>query len=808
MFKNYLKIAWRNLFKNKQFSIITIFGLTVGLWACMCVTTVVVDDLSYDTHWKNTENVYRILSNGPMVDHPVPGAWAGLRNELPKNFPEVGAMASIYSQELDLKLSEASSDNIRIDALTTDSLIWEVLDFKVLRGNPKRFLHGNKKNLVITEGFRKRYFPNEDPIGKILYSVPTFGTEVESYPITGVIDDIPPNTHLRAQALLIEKPREEPLFKQGYGSFAQFYITLSKGTDAAGLAQRVNKWYAEYTDTPNPFEFNFQPIKEVYLHSPFEAGTNTRGDYITIYILAGVALMLLVIACVNYVNLSVGKSIYRMREIGARKVLGANNGHILLQYLTESLLFFAVSAISGTLLYLISLPTIIEFLGHGLEMTFLNKPLLYALMLGVILLVSLLVGAYPAFMMSRFKPVNALKGRLLIGKWALHNQVQKGLVVLQFVLTVVVLISFMVVGQQLSYMHQKDLGYDSDNLLAISPISWDGKGEAFKKELLELPGVKRVSFTKWMPKLMERGAMTKTIDDPQNPGEKINVSIIEGDIDLPRILGLRLKKGRLFDNTVPITEAKKLTFSNEDNSPSTNSGGSTALVTEFTAKRLNIDAVDITHKETETVPVGVVEHFNKGSLHKPISPTIIQVTNAPEYSAIFIKTVPGQESLLVDQVYTVWQRLYPEKRFDPNWVHHLIAEQYHKETKLRQLFIYFTLLSMGLSALGIFGLVGQQTAQRAREVGVRKVLGASVQSIVLLFSKHIIPLLLSAIVIGGSIAWYGAVQWLENYAYRVNMAWWIGVLAGGAVIIVALTAVVFQTVKAAIVNPVKSLRTE
>jgi len=807
MIKNNIKIAWRTLRKHKLFSLINIAGLSLGLCACLIVATVVIDDLSYDSHWVNKDNIYRVLSIVPTNDgigEKMSSSFAGLEFALPENFPEIESIVNLYAGEVNFKVTENTDNTVPTTILSTSNKIWNILDFEVIQGNPEQYIEGTR-NLVITQSFKDTYFPNTDPIGTVINDAPTYTETPSDYLITGVIEDIPANTHLRAQALVITQPRIEALRKEQYGTFRQYYMTLKAGTDVTALTNKVNAWYKEFIGTDRAYQYEFQPIEDVYLHSEFEE-IEVQGDYNTIFILSGIALLLLIIACINFINLSASRSLQRIKEIGVRKVLGAGNTAITQQFMVEAMLYFAISTVIATVAYYFTLPLLESFLGHPLEKTFAQDLGLLVVCYGLVLLVSLFVGLYPSLLMSRLKAAASLKGSLKSDGSRVQPMVQKGLVTFQFVISMVVLIALIVVNNQVSFMKNKDLGYNTENLLTISNISWDNKADTFKERLLQIPGVTNASVTSFLP---GTGSiyMTRPVEDPFNPNQDIDVGFIKGDVDLAATLGLELKEGRFLDNDFgnDISESQKnISLDETEKEPNRQS----SLISEYTAQVLNIDQLNKIIPNVETNPVGIVENYHNKSLRDDMSPTIIIAESNPAYGGMLIRFDPEAIQQALPQLQALWKEIFPVKLLDLNWVDQTVQKQYIKETRLQQFFSFFSGLSILLAALGILGLIAQATAMRVKEIGIRKVLGASVSSIVLLFSRDFIKLVVIAAIISAPIAWYFLDGWLQNFAYRVDIPYWIFAVATMVILTVALLTIGIQTIKAAVSNPVNSLKSE
>jgi len=808
MINNDLKMAWRALRKNKLFSLINIAGLSVGLCACLSVATIVIDDLSYDSHWENKENIYRVLSIAPAnggTGEKMAFSFTGLEYALPENFPEVETLVSIYSDKANFKIKKDADNITSTSVLTTNIKVWDVLDFKILQGNPKKFVSGTS-NLVITKSYKDTYFPNVDPVGLIINDAPSYGAEANDYLITGVIDDIPSNSHLRAQAIVIEATRVESLNKEGYGSMGQFYMATKPGTDMPALTEKVNSWYRDFIGSDRAFQYEFQPIEDVYLHSEFETSQEVQGDYNSIFILSGISILLLIIACINFINLSASRSLQRIKEVGVRKILGADNKAITQQFLVEAVLYFGISTVIATAIYYLTLPLLESYVGHSIATSLVQDFGLLASGYAVVILVSIFVGLYPALLMSKLKAAASLKGSLKTTGKSSQPIVQKGLVTFQFVISMVVLIGLIVVDNQVDFMKNKDLGYNTENLLSISGISWDDKGETFKNRLLKIPGVESASITSFLPGKSST-YMTKKMEDPFNNGQFLEVNFIKGDIDLASTIGLELKEGRLLNKDFAIdSPVSQQNFSLNETEKEPNRQSS--LISEYTAQALNIDQLNELIPNVETSPVGIVKNYHNESLRNSMSPTVIIAESNSAYGGMLIRMNPESIPQALPQLQALWKEIYPVKLLDLNWVDETLQKQYIKETKLQQFFSFFSGLSMLLAALGILGLIAQATALRMKEIGIRKVLGASLSSIVLLFSRDFVKLMAIAAIIAAPVAWYFLDGWLQDFAYRIEIQWWVFLVAAGFTLIVALLTIGIQTAKAAIANPVDSLRAD
>ncbi|MEO6284421.1 MAG: permease prefix domain 2-containing transporter [Dyadobacter sp.] len=810
MIRNYFKIGSRVLYKNKGYSFIHLTGLSIGLWACMMVATVVIDSLSYDRQWSHANDIYRIISvnkAGAGLQERISSSPMLLAPELVNSYPEAVASTEFSIATRHFKFKNDDFNGVTTEVLRADTSVWGMIDLKVLAGNPRKFTPGTN-NLLISRSFANRFFPGKDPVGKIIQDIPKYGTKANDYQITGLIDDLPYNSHLRADVVQLHINKPEPYEAGGFVTFSQNYIRMKPGTDMQEFTAKVNKWHQEFSKRDNEHAFEFQALPDIYLHSDFAEGQNIRGDARTIYIFSGIALLLLFIACVNFVNLSTAKAFARLKEAGVRRILSGSRYQLIIQLLTETLLLFGTAILVATFLYFFSLEYVEQFLGHRLIETFTSNVPMAVDALVIVFLTALLTGLYPAWLISGFKPSNTLRGVFTSSASYRQNWLRKGLVVVQFSISIVVLLATIVVWQQLNLMENKDLGYNTNNLLAIDNVSWDGKGDAFKGELLQIPGVVRASATLWLP-TQGGGYMTREVEDPTRPEHRIKVWYIAGDVDLPATMGLKLIKGRMFSHQFS-SDALNADSLQEESFEKFEQAAmlQSSLITASAAKALGVQKLDERIKNANSVPVGIIENFNNESLYEPIKPTVILAQRSPQYAGMLVRVQHGTERRVEAAIGRLWQQFYPAKLLEVNQIDDMLAKQYESETRLHQLFMFFSGLTMFLSVLGIFGLVVQAAEQRTKEVGIRKVLGASIMGIVTMLSCDFVRLVVIAIVIASPLAWFGLDKWLQNYPYRTDISWWMYAATGSVVLTITVLTVSFQAVRAALVDPVKSLRSE
>jgi putative ABC transport system permease protein len=804
--KNYFKIAWRSIWKHKAYSVINIVGLGIGLTACLIVATVVFDELSYDRQWKKADDIYRVLTldNDVKGDEPQPVAFAGFGPSIKKDLPEVADYCRMSVNKERMQFNE-NREGIALQNLSAEATVWNLLDFNIIQGNPKKYVKGYA-NLVITKKIRDQYFPGQNPIGKIVYTQPEFG-DPQPYLVTGVIERIPQNTHLRADFITIMEYGNDnngiPKKFGGY-TFVPQYILLKHGTSAKQFTVKANQWFAGQVKAGAPnFSFKFQPIKDVYLRSDFNGVQQVHGSITTVYIFGGVAALLLFIACINFVNLTISRVFNRSKETGIRKVLGAQKVQLVIRFLSESIIFFVLAFICSILLYPLLLKPVESYLGHQLVLNLYSSSYLIIAVLGVFA-VSLLTGLYPAWFLSRPKPAVILRDKTS-SSFQL-NMLKKGLVVGQFVISVSIIIAAIIVHNQIHFINTKDLGFNKNNLLNISFTSWGKSGDVFKQAVKQIPGVQEASLSEWYPGSGGAGSMSNEIT---LPGQKknTNVFIIQGDAYLPLVLGLKLKAGRFFNPQLSGDAMSRDSMFGRSLVTMNRLLVRPILATQYTADLVGMK-LNVPPRILNGTPIGIIENFNSESLHTTIKPTCIVAATGLKYGNMLIRVNPGFNKTGLARIQKLYKSFYPQKTFEYNWISDLVNDQYKAEYKLQQLFTCFSLLIVFLACLGLFGLVSFTAEQRVKEIGIRKVLGASVSNIVTLISKDYLALVLISFVIASPIAWWAMNKWLQDFAYRIHIQWWVFALTGFLAVFIAFVTISFQSIKAAVANPVKSLRSE
>jgi len=795
---NTLKLAFRSIIKNKQYTWINVLGLSIGFSLCLLVFAVVIEENSYDKSWKNADNLYRIVTidSTAGLENQMPQTFVNLSTELKQLFPEIHNESFIDSRDIYLKVGPNSSQSIAIHAMNAEINILDMLGIKILEGTPNQLIQG-KTNLLIDKEFKEKYFKGENAIGKVIQSADPYANKTYDYVITGVMDKLPYNSTFRTSVITLLPKISMELSRDGSGYYRQQFLQLAPGTSKTDLEKKINRWYSDFLnpEVKKAISFRLQPIHDIYME-PL-ASSEISGNPKTTHIFIGVAILVFIISCINFINIYAVRTIKKIKILNIHKVLGASRAQIIKRLLLETILIFFASALCSVVLFKIGLSQLEQYLGYDLayvrsvQLSLLSSFLIVSIFLG------LMVGFYPAWLISRIKSSDALKNKLS----RIPNAeifIKKMLITIQFSISIVVIIGLITIKSQLGYMQSSPLGIDVGNVLNVAHFNTGTQSTTVKDQLSGLVGVDAVSIAAWTPSAGS-GYMAKTIVDKDNPEKNIQVSFIGGDVDLSKTLGIQLIKGRLL-TTKDYAAVVKGKGENDD--------VNNALVTESTAKKLGIDKLDVLYKDLQIIPVGIVKDFHSESFQKKMVPTVILAREFNGSSNILVKVKAGQEQQVFKSVSKIIQNAYPEKLVSFKWVDELIAKQYEKENKQVQLFILFSALTLLISALGITGLIMQNLEQRTKEIGIRKVLGATIADISHLFSKDYLIITTLAILISSPIGWYFSHKWLEDYAYKIEVQWWFFITAGLSLLFVSMITVNIQTIRAALVNPVNSLKDE
>lgn len=815
MFKNYIKIALRNLRKNPGYSFINIFGLALGMGITILILLYVQHELSYDEYHENSDRIVRASrawfnQDGEIslhLGHAAPPFGPLLEQDFEGT---VEKMVRFFEINPLLRYEENAFVEDRF--FFADPEVFEMFSWEMMEGDPATALT-YPDGIVLTESMAQKYFGDENPMGKSI-EAEVGGTNLQ-FQVRGIMEDIPENSHFQFDFLASMEPvvqfyGGQEAFMQNYGSnnFAT-YLLLPEEYDYQQLQEQIPAFIDRHLSTDDthiggdgePVTASdgtmliLQPLTDIHLHSNLdsEIEANSRIEYVYIY--AAIALFILIIACINFMNLSTARSVKRAVEVGLRKVVGANRSSLVRQFIGESVVMSVLSLIVAILLVELMLPVVNNFINLSLELNLLqNFSQLFWLLL-VVLFVGLVAGSYPAFFLSGFQPASVLKGSFKAGK--VHERFRSVLVVTQFAISIALISCMIIVYTQLDFMRTKDLGFNKENI-AVLPVSEQitSNYENIRERLLGHPGILNVSVASRVP--------SGRLLDSQGTQAEVNGTL--QDIDF-RIADIHISHN--FLETFDIDLVAGRNFDIELASDSSQAFILNESAVETIGWSSPEEAIDkeFHYGDRRGRVIGVVNDFNFESLHQSIAPIVFMIPDN-RIRNVAIKIRDNSREEVLDFLEEQWATLRPGYPFTYSFVQDNFDEQYNSEERLGTLFGFFSLIAIIIAALGLFGLASFTAQQRIKEIGIRKVLGATVSQIVWLLSTKFTMLVILAIVIATPVAWYSMDQWLEGFAYQIDMPIWSFIIAGGSAIIIAWLTISYQSVRAAIVNPVNSLRSE
>ncbi|MCF0053614.1 ABC transporter permease [Dyadobacter sp. LJ53] len=792
MIRNYFKIARRNLIRNKAFSVINILSLALGMASALLIILWIQDELSIGKQYDNAPNLYRVMerefSDGKVVaDDNTPGL---LADELKKQFPEVVHAAGFSWQEG--HVLGVGNKTARQTGCYAGPDWFKMYSIPILAGAPATALNA-PNSLAISRKLAEIYFGNpEKALGKSIQ----FDNAV-NYQVTAVFENLPANSSDQYEFLLNWQDflAKNSWMKEWTNAGPKTRFQLRADTDPNKFNDKL-KWFLKgrNTDFSNTFYINLflQPETKAHLYS-FKDGYPNGGRIEYVRLLGVVAVFLLLIAVINFMNLATARSAKRAREVGVRKVVGAGHASLIGQFMSEAMLLTALSLVTALVLVILLLPVFNQLTDKQLLLPW-KQPFFWVGLSGLLVVTGFLSGSYPALFLSSLDPIKVLKGAGSLSR--LGNGVgaqlfRRGLVVFQFCMSMLLIVGTVVVYQQLQYIQNKNLGYERENLINIPVEGELAKNyPLFKQQLLAMNGIQSVTNMYGGP--LGNGSTTEGVSwTGKDPNAAISFNNTAVGYDFAKTLKLKFIGGRDFSQN----------FATDS---------SNYLINQAAAKRIGYkDPVGqpLTFWSKPGKIVGVIEDFHFNSLHQPITPLIIRLANE-YYGNILIRTQPGQTTVALAGIEKVYKELNPKFPFAYSFVDNEYQKIYRGETVVGTLSTIFALLAIFIACLGLFGLAAFTAEQRIKEIGVRKVLGASVASIVSLLSKDFVKLVFIAIVIASPIAWYVMNQWLQNFAYKIDIDWWVFAFAGLLSLTVALLTISFQSIKAGLMNPVKSLKSE
>ncbi|WP_293956486.1 MULTISPECIES: ABC transporter permease [unclassified Sphingobacterium] len=796
MIKNHLKTAWRTLMRNRIYSLSNLVGLTIALLVFMLISSLVVDELSYDRQWSNSKALYRMRivpkETQKGFTNNNSGAPEGISATLKAHFPEVLGYTSINSFSPKLTINKRSGQFTEINTLEVDSGFFHLFDTKIIAGNPKQVISG-AKNITLTASGVQKYFGGKDVLGSTFYNKPQEG-EPEAYYVNAIIEDMPHNSSFQAEAFVL-MPKVNEFNPEKSGSLQTQILLLKSTTDVQSFSDKINKWYntqklGDWTKEHNLF---IEPITDIHLRS-ITGWENPMQD---IYLLAGIGILILVLVSINYINLSFAHALKRTQQIGIRKVLGASRKNVILQMGLESTILFAGSFMIAFLSYVLISPAFEHYLEHPLTMSYQHSLFMFVGLLSMWIILGWLCSLPTALSLSKTRPSLELRKQLSFFKLPLNMAFTKVLVIVQFAIAIVIAICMVSMRAQLHYLYNKDLGYAPKNLLTINYTSWEGKDQAFKQELLKHSYISSVSLTSWTP--FSGSVDFKTVKDPINPNEELPVVFVYADYDYIKTMGIKLLNGR------PLSADYALDRPFTDSIQAGQQVFTNMLVSEQTAQRLSLK-LNKSNEPLNNTPVGIFKEFNGASLKFPIGPFAIKAQNEWEGSCMLIRVEEGKKKEALALVNSTWNNFFPNRIAQINWQEDQVQHQYNKEKKQYQQLALFTGASMLIAILGIVAIAIYTLERRVKEIGIRKVLGASVNTITYMISKSFILLLLIAILIALPIAWWFIHKWLENFYYHIDVPIALFVFTGLFMGLTTLTIIAIRIFQTARINPVDSLR--
>lgn len=805
MLKNYLKIVFRTLQKNKVYASINILGLSLGIAASVLIVVFVADELSYDQFHPQSENLYRVdfsgKLNGNEFNMAMTGAPIGpaMAEEIPEveSTLRVGQWESVPIQYEELTFTEGN-------ILVVDKNFFDFFGFELLQGDPATVLDGPNK-IVITQDNARKYFGDEDPIGKVLLR----GSDKTASEITGVISNPPSNSHLTYDMIISgeswEYMKNENWSSNNLYTYFRTYPEVDLSNVQTSLDGFIEKYFGpeieqylgfsmdELRAQGNNVGYGFMPVEEIHLYSELSEEPTTPGNIQYLYIFGAISIFIILIACINFMNLATAKSANRAKEVGVRKSIGAGRTSLVGQFLSESMIYSFISGFVALIFILVALQPFNALSGKNLSWMVFLDPILLLGFFAFLFFVGLVAGSYPAFYLTSFSPSEVLKGK--VRKGAKRSGFRNGLVIFQFIVSICLIISSLVVYKQLTYMQEVNLGFDKENVInLLHTRALGNNAEAFKQELLSNTGFVAASFANNLPPKIDWTSVYRAVDTEQDYLFTMNWV----DQDHLDAMGYEMVRGRFFSEDFP-TDSSAL------------------IVNESAFKQIGWTELDGTQKisgyfdadtNEEREVIGVIKDFNYDNLKLKIEPLIMGI--APDYyQEMAIRLNPGDITDRINLIEELWSKYANGAAFEYSFVDSNFDSLYRSEKNMGNIILVFTVLAISIACLGLFGLAAYTTEQRSKEISIRKAMGATMPHLVTLLSKDFTVLVLIAFVIAGPLAYYVMDQyWLQNFAFRTSIGWVLIFGAGMLSILIAWLTVSYQSFKTAASNPVDYLKSE
>ncbi|MBY0436151.1 MAG: ABC transporter permease [Cyclobacteriaceae bacterium] len=804
MFKNYFLIAFRNIRKHAFYSSINIIGLAVGVTACLFIILYVADELSYDSFHKDTDNIFRIGLHGKIAGQEIntanscPPLAAALISQIP------GVESAIrLNRRNNMVFKNGDKAFTEDKVLVADSNFFEFFSFKLLEGDPATALK-EPNSVVLTPALAQKYFDGP-ALGKLL----TMGNQNKSFKVTGIVADPPHNSHVTFIAITSTSSEKDyydsPIWLNN-GLYT--YFRKSPATAIADISSKLNEVtdqhvapeverfmgisIAKFRESGNEYGYFTYPLLDSHLYSNVRDDIEPSGNIEYVFILSGVGLFILVIACINFMNLSTARSAGRAKEVGLRKTLGSVKSQMIGQFLSESVIYGAVAVVLAIALTFVLLPQFNLLSGKALEFSALFSPVFIAGALGLILVIGLMAGSYPAFYLTSFNPVEVMKGKVRAGLKS--KGIRSGLVVFQFALSIILIICTVIVYQQIQFLQSRNMGLDKHGVLVINNAGRLGTNrEAYKNLMLQQTGIEKASFTNNVfPGVNNTTAFRSAVDRKDHI-----MGTYFADVDHADVMKFEMAQGRFFSREFPSDTMAVII----------NGAAVRELMWEkpLEEKLIVFDGDNNAPKEVPMNVIGVVKDFNFESFKTQVRPMVLRVT---KISNNLLIRYSGKPADAIAQAEKLWKQYASGDPFEYSFLDENFDELFREEQRLSKLFLVFTGLAIFIACLGLFALASFTAEQRTKEIGIRKAMGATELNITALLSREFVLLVVISIVLAVVPAYFLMNQWLGQFAYKVNMSVQVFVFSGAAAILIALTTVVFQSLRAAMAKPVNSLRYE
>lgn len=813
MIKNYFKIAFRTLSRNKAFSFINIFGLAIGLTTCMLIMLYIFSELGYDKQHKNAGRIYRIatiadqlgsVKSKPWAATAAPTAW-GIKADMPEveqatrllNFPFLDKMLLKYENGKEVK------QFYETNGFYIDSTFFDVFSYDFKYGSATTAVN-EPNTVVLSETVADKLFAKENPVGKSISIGMPYGAF--NYTVKGVFKDEGIKTHITAHFFLSMRNGDVGTWVEQQTNWAtnnifHTYIRLKAGTDVNNFEKKLPSFVDRRAGTDLKAigvskKLFLQPLQDIYLRSDIDNEIAPNGNVTYLYILGSIALFVLLIACINFMNLSTARSGKRAKEVGLRKVMGAEKQSLIGQFLGESVIMSIIALVIAVCLAALALPLFNNLTQKSLQL--LDEPAIWLWIAALTIITGILSGLYPAFYLSSFRPVKVLKGKLLNNFSAVA--IRKGLVVFQFTISICLVLGAIVIMKQLHYLDNQPLGFNKNQQIVLPLQSQDAvkNYSAVKNELLKIPGIKKVTSGSSYPGIANVEDLL-FFADGKTKKDIVDVRLANVEPDYIETLGFKIIAGRGFGKE--FTADSGSIVLNETAIKELGYDVKTAI-----GKKIHFDLREDLRGSFQII--GVVKDFNYESLYNSIKPFGFNTYFGNRYNYIIANVSATNYSSILKSAENIWNRINKGTPFMYSFLDKDFQQNYEKDQRASGIVGYFTIIAIVIASLGLFGLSAFSAEQRTREIGIRKVLGASVSHVTALLSKEFIKLVLIAIVIASPIAWFAMNKWLQDFAFRITISWWMFAAAGVIAIFIALATVSFQAIKTALMNPTKSLRAE